>query len=725
MIQDTYTELITEKIIREILAEGTSPSVSEILTRLAAFLEGNDLSEPLFISENYTATTDTSSSVALYNSANTTVQQDLLVLFRHLLSVSDQAISNFERWRTEARLLEGRLDDLNERLTSLLLLNQDTAGFFNFVQDNFVDNSKVDLANTTAYVNVEKGLVHLGTNTTGVTRINTSSLIDDDVEFTVLSRNNLVSVNAASGSSTKYVVTDARNYWQERVHTNKPAPVSAELKINLGAATSISRIDLDLHMANQNSTVQITPLYSTDNYNWQQLPISSPTRSVVDKTSFQFAPVSAKWVKFIFTKAGFDQAHKGLYVYEFGVDEIAFYNEAFSASGSSLLLSQPLSVLDLDGNVEEFSKVVLEVCEEVPDYTSISYAIGVTNSATDEPASYVPIDPLTRTNTTQPTVLDFGDLTAVSLSGVLTSYDPSGATSDFINPGQSFTLIQSVSGGTAATVSGLSSAPRYSFLNSNERILDHEVGSGVLIAQNTLEVWRNINLQGSTVKVRGYSNGWGFSDPWYKTTVHVGNADGYQVDFGGETVIIDGSPEAGLVSFDPGRHSVAVHKNNWKVVVTSGVSDLASLKVADMLYPYNHRYLVEGLVYPTSYPTTEEKVYRGFDIVAEHFMKEVSVFDMLNNVAADDYSRFAIDRDTPDASRQIDGAPATADEQGSNSVFVLKVDESNPDFVNEQFLLKFKSANSLFKYLKLKATLSTTETNITPFLDSYRIKLSS
>lgn len=724
-IRDTYSELIIEDIIKEILIEGSAPSASEITTRYEDFIEDNDISEPLFIANNYQVEYGEISSVSKYNNTNSDIQRDLKVLYRHLFKISEQCLSNFERWRTEAKMLEGRLDNLNERVASLLLLASDTAGYFNFMQDNFVDNNKVDLANTTAYVDVVKGMVRLGTSTLGATRVDLNELRDEDIEFTVLSRNNLVSTVSLNNSRTKYVVTDINNYWQERVYTSKPGPISIELKINLQENTEISRIDIDLHMANQNSTAQVTPMYSTDNYNWNQLPINNFTRSIIDKTIFQFTPITAKWVKFIITKTGFDQVHNELYSYEFGVDEISFYNEGFATNTTATLISQPLFVNDINGNPEQFSRIVLEVCEDIPDNTSIDYYISASNDSSMSAEGFTPIDPLNRVNTTKPTVLDFGDLDTVTVSNILVSYDATATSGVFMNPGQSFTLIGSVSDGSAVTYSGQSSATRYSFFSSRDRILNHCVASGIQMAQGTLELWRNVNTQGDNTKVRGYANGWGFEDPYYQTTVYVDNAVGHNVDFGGNTVVIDGIGKTGYITLERGRHTIWVHKDNWKAADFSGVIDLATLKAADSLYPYNHRYLVEGISYPSNWPDTVTKVYRGFDIVAQFFMKEVSIFDLINNIAFDDYNKFALDLDAEDTNRLLDGIAASSIYQSSNTVFVIKVDESNPDFVNERFVLRFKSANSLFKYLRFKAVLETEDSTITPFLDSYRIKISS
>ena len=276
------------------------------------------------------------------------------------------------------------------------------------------------------------------------------------------------------------------------------------------------------------------------------------------------------------------------------------------------------------------------------------------------------------------------------------------------------------------TKSGPHYSQRYSFENSGDRILSHVVASGVIVPDASLEVWRNVTRQSMTTKVRGYANGWGFEEPYYKTTIYTDNPDGIDVDFGGKPAIIDGVPLSGKNNIPVGAHTAEIHKDNWKEITVAGTHSLAVLKAADTLYPYNHRYLIEGYSYSVNWPDTDTQVYRGFDIVAEHRMQRVSPFDLTHNVAPNDYSKFAIDVDARDTGRTIDGAAVSSStDQAGNNVFVVKIDEGNPDFVDEVFLLKFKAVNTQYQYIRFKAVLKTEDAAITPFLDSFRIKISS
>lgn len=726
-INTTYRELLIEQIVKDLLAQGISPSAAKVLEQLNIYVAINDISQPVFRSTNYEVNWGDHASASAWNNANNQIEQDLKVIYRHLLKVADNSMQHFDRWRVEASLLEAKMASLQDRANSLLLLGQDTAGYLNFVQDNFSDAEKIDLENTTATINTDKGYIAMGTNTTGATRINLNGLSNDDIEFSLLTLRNVINTSSADGSQTRYVVSDATTFWQERVATRRPGPVSVEVKITLPETKTISRLDLDLHQANTNSATQVLPLLSTDNYSYKKLNSKSFVKDITDKATFQFVATEAKYIKLVMTKSGYDLVQTNTdqpqYVYEFGIDELALYSEGFSSSVSQQVVSVPLSVEDEEGNLEEFSKLTLEVCEDVPEGTSINYSVAVFNDPTTafSSLSFVDIDPNNRANTSKPTVLDFGDLDTVEISGVNLSFNNFTASGIFLSPAQDFKYVTDVTGTTVTVASGESSNPRYSFALTNQMILDHTIASGINVARGSLEVWRNVSVLGDSTLVRGIQNGWGFEDPYYKTTVYVENPDGIDIDFGSSPVIIDGVSVTGKTNVSLGVHVVRVHQDNWLEIIND-VDNLQELKDEDPLYPYNHRYLVEGFEYPGAWSTTEEKIYEGFDIVAEYLMTEASVFDMNHNVSPDNYRVFARDFDVADSTGSLNGSVTT---KPPAVVFLVNINEDQTDFYNEQYLVKFRSVNSLFSRLRLKAILKTTDSNITPFLDNYRIKIST
>lgn len=725
-IYDTYVKLLAPSIVESMLRDRVTPTAGEFNRRLTALTEANDLTKPLFNAEDYTVEWRETSSVTKWNDANALIQQDLDVLYKHLMVISDQSMQNFSRWRLEASLLEKRLDELSERLITLLLITRDTAGYFNFMQDNIVNLGKIDLENTTAHINLNQGIVTLGTSNVGATKIDTSQLQNTDVRFAVLSKNKWVSTASPSQSQLIYAVNDENNYWQAGVRMSDVGAVTVELKVDLKEVHDISRIDIDLHQSNTSSAVEVMPLLSTDNHNYSQLPIASFKKSGVDKLTFLFASQSARYVKLVMTKRGHDYVDKKQYVYEFGMDQLGFYQEGFAEDTEAVFMSQPLSVNDVFGQAQNFSRAVLEVCEEVPDGTQIDYYIAAGDSAealaistTAEP-NFVAIDPLGRPDGINPKVLDFGDIATISLSGVNVSYHPTATSGTFQLPSQTYQLITGIIGTTAVVSSGDASAIRYAFNQTQDVILSHTVGSGVQIAEGSLELWRNTSRFGQVdSQVRGVRAGWGYEEPYYKTTGYVENRAGTDIDFGGNPVMIDGVSVTGKVTLEYGRHTIWVHEDNWKEV-EFGAANVNELATLDPLYPYNHRYLIEGYPYGEGWP--DEKIYLGFDIVAQYFMRETSVFDMLHNVPADGYEYFARDIEVPDPDALLDGTPQA---KGATTVFLVKSDIDEGDLINEDFLLRFKAVNSQVTHVRLKAVLSTEDSEIAPYLDSYRIKVSS
>jgi len=714
-IYETYAKFIMEGILRDQILGGTAPSYRTVIAAFDSYTSGLDLTKPVFSSLTYEVEPGDESSATDYNEGLFTAQQDMRVLFKHLLGAEIRMSRYFARWRAEAERLEGRLKDLEDRIINLLLLTKDTEGYFNYVYDSLTDASKASTSSTTLF-DKKRGMVTLGASSLTPTRIDLSNAFGatavNSAEFTVLSQNSLVSSTEAAGSKLQNVISDKTNYWQNNVVMDKPGTVTSDLIVSLAKTQSFSRIDVDLHAANQNSKVSVTPMYSADKYNWKQLPITNFTREVTGRTTFQFGTLSAKYIKLLITKPGYDRVSNSQYVYEFGMDEVAIHKENYGESDKQqIFYSTALSVVNVAGVTQSFSKAVLEVCENVPTNTSIDYSLAVSNtkSASIGSLTFMPIDPVNRTSYKGQTILDFGELNQVTVSGVGVSYDTAGATG-FKSPDKDYTMITGVSGTSATTSAKSATATRYVFSDPSLRLLDYQFASLTDITDGTLEIWRNVNVKGTTTKVRDTSNGWREVGAWYHTTVWVNNKSGVTINFGSKAIQIDGFKKTGVTKIAYGAHRVAVHKDNWIEVSTTSVTDLASLKTADTLYPYNHRYLVEGLAYPTGWATTAEKVYLGFDIVAEYLMKKTSVFDMMANTSGD-FSRFSLDKDM-----------AETGEVASN-VFLVRVDSSQADFVNENFTIRFKSAVSSYQYIWLKAALATTASSVAPALDSYRVKV--
>lgn len=719
-LEKTTLDILRARIIREMLEEGVTITVDEVNRRVEDFLAANNLDEPSFDSESYKVDYKSNSSSSLYNETNQFIGDDLGILYRNMFLLGGDSMKTFDRWRTQFNSLEAQLDQLEDRVANLLIVTQDTEGYFNFVSDVFSDTSKINLVDSSVIVDLSREQISIGPNNPGATRVSLNLLDPDNVEFTVLTRRNLQSVVLAEGGDPINAFVDTSKFWQHRVYMNAPDPVVSEFKVQIADdPIDVSRISIKLHSANRNASVKITPLYSADGVSYFQLPTEGFEQSVVNRATFTFPPTPMNFVKFILAKDGFDHIDGLLYVYEFGADDIAFYAEGFTEDTENIFYSKALSVTDADGNAATFNRCTLNVCELVPVNTEINYFVAAQNSipSSVDDLNFVPIDPLERETPINPTVINFTDLTSFEVGNTTTSglqvrvaYDATNGDSLLINPGPDFTLVDVDAGGSVVKSSESATGLRYALPDNSNRILDHQIVESVDFKDNEITIFRNLGLQGDTTIVRGVQAGWGFADPYYSTTIEIKNSAGITIDFGDNDVIIDGVVQKGEVSISQGIHTVQVHESNWEAV-TDVVTTEEELEALDPLYPHNHKLLIEGYPYPGSF--TGDQVYPGVDLFAERRLQQVSPFDMFRSVPSNDYSKYALDLDAKEGARD------------PSRVIIVKTDASNPDFINERFVFRIKVNTSTlsFRYVWLKAELTTADPEVAPILDSYRIRL--
>ncbi len=710
-ISETYSELILEDVIREILDSGEALSVTEIQARYDARVADLDLSEPQFSPDDTKVEPLEYSSATKWNLATTKISQDLRVAYSELFKLTDGSTTNLDRWRTETAILESELKKLEARITDLTR-NLRTAGT-KYITDDFIDTSLIDLTETTAYVNLKDQTVLMELTDSNPTKISLNYIQPKDIQFLVLSKSALQATVTAPGTALINAFDDRSTFWQTRVITSAATKaVSCELKIKISStAISLTKISIKLHSANANSSVQVTPLLSVDGINFLQVPADNITLSLTDKGNWTFLATDVTHIKFIMTKTGYDSVDNGSYVYEFGAEDISFYTESFS-DDSKILVSQVMSVLDIDKQPVEFNAIELSACERLPVDTGINYFVAAL-PASDSTPTWNAIDHMDKIKGLHPKIIKFGDINNVTLTDIKVSYDPAGDPL-FINPANDFTQV-AVSGDTATESDATSGVtPRYHIVNSNDRILDHQLSLDNYnsLIPGSLEIFRNVGLQNTSLadyidEVREVRQGWRYEDPYYITTIDVISSNGFTANFGDKAIILDNAEVKGKLTIPLGIHVVKIHKNSW-INIPGELTTMADVMSNDPLFPFNHKHLIEGYgLDDTANP------YSGVVTFAEIYMKQVSVADFISNVSKDDYTRFATDLDN--------GSTDVAD---ASLVFMVKSDESQSDFLDELFEIRFDLKNQLYKYVKFKAELFTTDTSVSPNLDGYKLKLS-
>lgn len=751
-ISEEYASKIIEEIILRALQSGVAPTIQDIETAFNNFTLVNDINTPIFKDSNYSVARSSESSASKFNEANNQIKEDMEIALRTLFRTTRESVELFNKWETKASKLENKVLNLEARMDRLLSGIQDTAGYFNTVGDKFTDTDKIDLGLTKdVSINLEHNIITLAKSSgtsSSVTRL-FPDLDSSQVRFNILTSSSVVRVSNEINTEPVLAFSDQTGYWKTNISAqSRISPMLTELNVSFLEPVRISKLSLLLHSSQSNSTTKITPMYSSDGTNYSRLPISNTIAEVLEKAEFQFPELQVSKLKFLLEKSGHDFVDSsGFYVYEFGAKEIALFRESYSSDPNfkGKLVSKPLNIRKPDGSNVLFNKTTLEVCEVTTDQTPLNYFVAVAKEENSEPTwltpdgftpNYIaagvdtriwsPISPLNRTEHTHPTLLDFTVSAKQTKKDIGLSYSRDGG--DYVSPKRSFNLMVSAPGGTIDYVSASNKLGtenrRYFPIKSSHYLLDLQIDSSLDLDLENILLWRNVGERGiapgdTTKRVRGIQRGWEYKQPYYTTVILIENSDGISIDVGSNPITIDNNNYTGLVGpgvLSQGRHTIRVHRDYWREV-PPGLESLSSLQSRDPLYPFNQKLLIEGYSYGSSFEGS--RIYQGADRFAGSVMTKVSLFDILHNVPSTDYTKFALDLDAP--------LTSLLDHDSSDSplsrVFIVHSNTEIADFMNEKFMLEFNLTSELYSYIALKAELSTTNSQLTPVLDEYRIKL--
>jgi hypothetical protein len=702
----TYKEYILEQLLLEYLREGEIPTPDVLEGNLKEYQElHKDLSLPKSKYIDVNIEHGSSSSSSKINGIADTFSSDVSVITREIMRLAKDSSSYHERWTNELRRISSKANKLEQKINSLLLLANNSAGYFSYVGDTLSDLSLVDTELTTAYINIEEQSCSIDPSKSSMSssQINLNNLTEADISFTpVTRRTGTAYFNLGDKNSLVQIFKPGNSTWVGKVACAVNGDMTTEMKIRLSESElEVSKISFIYSGPDISNKSSVTGQYSLDGYNWYLLPTSEVTKILTANLSWHFNLTKMKWLKFIFYKPTSDS---GKYEYVYSIGTIKVFGNSYSLINGNLFVSNSLSAIDEQKNLYSFSSVKLDACEVIADNTSIDYSVSASIDGVSW-TDWTRISPSTSNVLLYPKVVSFSGLALM---------DNTELSTEVIDT----TLSLSASQMRVTTIFG-SDFISYKFKNKNFGVLNTAIkyASNPDVVTNNTVLWRNTRSRSSfpdTTKVRGVSRGWGFEGKTYSCFFEISNPLGKSFDFGKTVCLIDSTPVTGTITIPKGIHKFQTSQDNWFDIISAFTSSVVAteeeLILIDPLYPYNHKLIIEGVPYANSF--TGEKKYLGTDLSAQYYSTRVSLFDLENN--AKDYSSFAI--------RGIGNAEESIYSLG----IFLKYDNSNPDNVNELSIVRWKSDDTgqdLFKYIKLKAELITSNAYFTPQLTAYRLEL--
>lgn len=707
-----HQEYIIEKLHKEYLYDGIIPTSDMLKEDLDTYKEEHpDLSKPTSSTTEFNVERGSNASASLIETIKSTVDSDVGIATKETYRIATEAQRFYDRWSIEMNRLEAKSAKLEQRVDSLLLLSEDTLGFFAFVGDVFTDMNSINTELTTAQVNLRENTISINpdrktaVDSSGGSLIDLSELTENDITFTPLSTQDGTAYFSTNKENALYKIFYPENSsWVGKVIRRKTGSMTCELKaaISRNKDVEVSRVAMTYSGPNGTSRATVTLQYSADGYTWYLVPSSTATKSLGSRMSWTFPLTKMRWAKFIFTKPAPDNTNNE---YIFSADSIRFYGQVYNNDVGNTFIGNSLSALDKNDSPILFSKVALLTCEEIPTNTAIKYFIS--GSKDDEVwTNWFSIAPISFEGISYPKVVNIGgaDWKDNEEEDDVDKFDT--------------TVSQKI-----ITRTFDSSYQGYRFKNSEfgtiNSAISVSVGEDPNPIGNSVVVWRNTRYKEAASypdmeTVREISRGWGLDGSQYSCYFEIIDSNGTVIDFGDNECELNGQKVSGIVNIPAGVHKFITRSEFWNdisesIAALSGeIETEEALENLDPLYPYNHKLLIEGFPYATAFKG--EKKYKGTDISAEFYCKKVSLFDLENNI--EDLGYFAM--------------RGVGDEANPTLAVILRYNAGNSDFSSELCSIRWRSGDAnatMYKYIKLKAVLSTQDVGISPVLNSYRIKL--
>lgn len=361
------------------------------------------------------------------------------------------------------------------------------------------------------------------------------------------------------------------------------------------------------------------------------------------------------------------------HAYVFSLDSFAVYTDEYSDDATSELYAGPYQVQNAQGEDVMFTKATLSACTTEPEDTGVSFYLSK----------------------------DGVEYTAVSFDdeglGLVSFGNGDQAQSEgFIDSGVgATTLVESVDGVEEIDFADEATINTYILAS---------FASAVPVRSVTLK--RNVPGADSPDTLLKAAPGWVFdtNTNQYMTTVYVDAQEGRYLDLGSTSAIVNGAQQSGQVFLPQGTSTLATTDSNWRLV-DSGATSVSALEALDPLYPYNHKYLVEGYTYGSGF--TGEQIYTGVD---EYFGRRLiyvapELFAFLEPEDDEYWNSFTLE--------QVDG----------NLYFKVKVDKTDATWLSELIVPTWSVQSANDSNLYVKAVLSSSSTDCTPVIDKFSVRV--
>lgn len=567
----SYEQALRRKVIREFARENErAPTRAEILDKIQKLktihvnienkgISGIDLKGPAFLSE---------SSVALERKNRLAISDDLYALHERVSAISEQLEDDYRSFRVQAAQLRKRASWIEGQVNETLLAFSAEDAFTSYYREDFTEPPFFEpSANVTAYL--EDGVVIAARNQVEKIELRTA-----DITFSPLSNARVLS-QAPSNPASSVLSLDGRTFEYQVLTDQQNAVVDLVVTINLQTAEDIGEIRVSSLPIRRTAQETVSAFYSVDGVDYQLI---EPGMRSFDKenTLISVGQDGVKSIRLVFTKSAADSRTTsfGQWAYLWSFDSIELYRTSFGFNQTYVWQQQ----CDLQSSaafteVNAISKVTLEVCTIEPKDTSISWYVS------SDQENWVPINPYRK-------AIDIVTLNVPSFDNQAT-FQGSLEAADLVNP-------RNYGAGNVTDEDEWMFNTYFVNLDQEDLPNDSSLSCCLDVADP--------DVPDSGWRLNSKNN--------YETWLYVSSPTGKEIDLGPKPARLDGRPVSGKVFLRSGWSRFETSADNFQNV-SSGAPDENVLRTIDPLYPFNHKYVVEGYVYGEGFEGP--RLYTGVD----------------------------------------------------------------------------------------------------------------
>lgn len=687
-----YKDFIKEKILKDSLKNGVIPTPNQIDETLNRIITQSDqFKNPLLSSTDYYVMNGDTSSAQKNNETYNIIESDLSICVTALIDQEEKISGLYDTSFSKLSGLQRKINLLKENVSTLLFESKNTDTHEELFYEKFSSLDMIDKELSTVHVDI--GAKEVTLKVTSQNPIDLSGAVDSisivpDVNPKIISSSDVGEMTVSN------IVKNNNKVWMHQLSASEAlASASLDLIIRIPSVeTEINKIVLEPYSIDLKTQVNVEIAFSDDGLNWR-FPDGESKKRLETTSSFSFGGVVHEYWRIRFTKFGNDGFFSNFYVYNFGLKAINFLGKTYdkvSRLDLGYLYSKPILFK------KDTSIVNVKVCENIPNNTSIKYSLApIYASALND--------------------LTTGVISAKNLYyHPLDLVDKSSVTIDFLNSTLAPVLDHILIDDTLS----------YKDIGQYDYCLDQILPNDYVKDQTTIlrdALDQNAHsMIGRENTILGQYSGWTFDGNFYSTYVLIEEHEGLEINLGSTQMYINNSQVQGRVVLEKGLNFIVTHRDNWKTL------DLVTLpivtdQVVDQLYPYNHKYLIEGI---------------GSYLYGVDSTTNISGTELIDIIDKNKIYPRVANRCWSTKMRELDFETFTLKDKNELDVFAYKIDntnqerivvKSNPDFgliSDETFsiITKLHSAEKI-KGLVFKALMETTSNKVSPTLTEYLVKI--